>query len=59
MSEFGERGFDYVGNGSRDIAVWSSARKAVVVNPNRQLLQAVAKVAEVQSVFEDRRANLA
>jgi 4-hydroxybenzoate polyprenyltransferase len=59
VSQFGERGFDYVGNGSRDVAVWSSARKAVVVNPNQQLVRAVAKVAEVQSMFEDRRANLA
>ena len=59
VSQFGERGFDYVANGSRDMAVWSSARKAVVVNPNQQLVRAVAKVAEVQSVFEDRRASLA
>ena len=59
VSQFGERGFDYVADASRDVAVWSSARKAVVVNPNRQLVRAVAKVTEVQSVFEDRRATLA
>ena len=59
VGQFGERGFDYVANGSSDIAVWSSARKAIVVNPNPQLLRAVTRVAEVQSVFEDRRANLA
>jgi len=59
VSQFGERGFDYAGNGSSDIAVWSSARKAIVVNPKPRLLRNVARVAEVQSVFEDRRANLA
>jgi 4-hydroxybenzoate polyprenyltransferase len=58
-SEFGERGFDYAGNGSSDVAVWSSARKAIVVNPKPRLLRHVARVAEVQSVFEDRGANVA
>ena len=43
VSQFGERGFDYVGNGSRDMAVWSSARKAVVVNPNQQLRASCCK----------------
>jgi len=37
VSEFGERGFDYAADGGgmlrRDVAVWTSARKAVVVNP--------------------------
>jgi 4-hydroxybenzoate polyprenyltransferase/phosphoserine phosphatase len=59
VGQFGERGFDYAANESRDIAVWSSARKAIVVNPNQRLARAVATVAEVQSVFKDRRADLA
>jgi 4-hydroxybenzoate polyprenyltransferase len=58
-SKLGERGFDYAGNGSSDVAVWSSARKAIVVNPKPRLLRHVARVAEVQSVFEDRGANVA
>jgi len=53
VSSFGERGFDYAGDGSVDLAVWSSARKAIVVNPNRGLLRAVGKVAAVESVFND------
>jgi len=59
VSEFGESGFDYAANGIRDIAVWSAARKAIVVNPNQRLERAVAGVAEVESVFKDRRAGLA
>jgi len=59
VNEFGERGFDYVGNGSRDVAVWSSARKAVVVNPNQGLVRTLARVTEVQDVFEDQRASFA
>ena len=33
VEEFGEKGFDYVGNDRSDLVVWSSARKAIVVNP--------------------------
>jgi len=58
VSQFGERGFDYAANSSRDIAVWSSARTATVVNSNPQLLRSAARVAEVQSVVEERRATL-
>jgi 4-hydroxybenzoate polyprenyltransferase len=58
VEEFGERGFDYVGNGSRDLPVWSSARKAIVVNRNARLLRAVARVTECESAFADRGASL-
>jgi 4-hydroxybenzoate polyprenyltransferase len=58
VQQFGERGFDYVGNEFRDLAVWSAARKAIVVNPKPRLLRAVAKVAECESAFADRPANL-
>ncbi len=33
VEEFGERGFDYVGNSHDDLPVWSVARRAHVVNP--------------------------
>src|SRR6516165_4958373 len=58
VAQFGEKGFDYVGNESRDLAVWSSARKAIVVNPNPRLKRAVGKVALFESEFEERGANL-
>ena len=58
VGQFSERGFDYVGNESRDLAVWSSARKAIVVNQNPRLLRAVAKVTECESAFADRDAGL-
>src|SRR6516165_9331613 len=34
VDQFGERGFDYIANESRDLPVWASARKAIVVNQN-------------------------
>ena len=57
VSEFGARGFDYVGNESRDLAVWSSARKAIVVSSNPRLLRAVGKTAEYESAFAERSAS--
>lgn len=53
VAQFGEKGFDYVGNESRDLAVWSSAGKAIVVNPKPRLKRAVVKVALFESVFEE------
>ena len=58
VAQFGEKGFDYAGNESRDLAVWSSARKAIVVNPSPRLLRAVATVAEAESAFRDRPVSL-
>jgi len=58
VGQFGERGFDYAGNESRDLAVWSSARKAIVVNSNPRLLRAVGKTTGYESGFADRSATL-
>jgi 4-hydroxybenzoate polyprenyltransferase len=58
VNAFGEKGFDYVANGSGDLAVWCAARKAVLINPSRQLLRMVSRVTEVQDVLEDRPAPI-
>jgi 4-hydroxybenzoate polyprenyltransferase len=59
VDQFGEKGFDYAGNESRDLAVWSSARKAIVVTPKPRLLRAVTRTgAEIESVCEDRGPSL-
>ncbi|MBV8829478.1 MAG: UbiA family prenyltransferase [Acidobacteriaceae bacterium] len=39
QARFGNQGFDYVGNGVRDIPIWLAAHEAVVVNPSRLLLR--------------------
>jgi 4-hydroxybenzoate polyprenyltransferase/phosphoserine phosphatase len=57
VEQFGAGGFDYVGNESRDLPVWSAARKAVVVSPKPRLLQEVARVADWESAFTDRAAS--
>jgi 4-hydroxybenzoate polyprenyltransferase len=59
VNEFGEKGFDYVGNHRSDLTVWSSARKAIIVNSGRLIGSQIAKVAPVDRVFEDRSRGLA
>lgn len=43
VGEFGERGFDYIGNGTADEAVWSSARDAIRIAPDPSLRAALAR----------------
>jgi 4-hydroxybenzoate polyprenyltransferase len=38
-AEYGEGGFDYVGDSSLDLAVWRRSRRAIVVNPTPALLR--------------------
>jgi 4-hydroxybenzoate polyprenyltransferase len=58
VREFGERGFDYAGNARPDLAVWASARRAVVVNPGRGVEPAARKVAQVERVVASPPARL-
>ncbi|TFZ00200.1 UbiA family prenyltransferase [Ramlibacter humi] len=51
--EFGPRGFDYVGNSSVDLDVWSVANAAVVVSPSASLASKAAKVSELLAVFRE------
>lgn len=53
LDQFGEKGFDYVGNERCDLAVWTSARKAIVVNPTPRLRSRVARVTQVDRSVEE------
>jgi 4-hydroxybenzoate polyprenyltransferase len=53
VAQFGEKGFDYAGDDSRDLAVWSSARKAIVVSPSPRLKQAAVKVSQFERAFAE------
>ena len=56
---FGERGFDYAGNSSVDLAVWRGARKAIVVNAGKTVQKRAAEVAEVAMTFCEAYSSLA
>jgi len=51
VERYGERGFDYAGNAQPDIAVWRSARRAIVVNASAGLVASAAAVTEVDEVL--------
>ncbi len=57
-ARFGEKRFDYAGNSWRDLTVWSSARKALLVNSSRGLPRRAARVTEIERVFDGRRGAL-
>ena len=46
IERFGEKGFDYIGNERRDLAVWKHARRAIGVNLPASLVQAVRALDE-------------
>lgn len=49
---YGERGFDYVGNGRSDVAVWSRARAAIVVSSSKSLIARAHAVSRVDEVVD-------
>ena len=55
VSEFGEKGFDYAGNGRIDLEVWSSARSAILVNPDPGVRMLAANLCPISHVFDDRK----
>ena len=58
IAEFGEKHFDYAGNSRRDLAVWSSARKAILVDPTGSLFRTTAGVTEIEQVFRSPKRQL-
>jgi 4-hydroxybenzoate polyprenyltransferase len=58
VEKFGEKGFDYVGNSSADLAVWKVARRSIAVNCSDSLIGRIESKEKVvvfdrpQSAFE-------
>jgi len=55
VTEYGERGFDYVGNGPDDLPVWMSARQGIAAADGRHLLSKIARIPQVSRAFDGRR----
>jgi len=58
VKEFGEKEFDYAGDGRKDIPVWSSARKAILVNVPEHLFGPITRIVEVERVFQFRKKGI-
>lgn len=55
VSRYGDHGFDYVGNGAADLAVWSSAQCAYVVSSSPRLIARARLVSNVVQVVGTER----
>jgi 4-hydroxybenzoate polyprenyltransferase len=53
VAEFGFQGFDYVGSGRTDHAVWAASRKALVVRSEPGLAAKVGAATKVERMFEE------
>lgn len=51
VTEFGQKGFDYIGNSRADIPVWESARKAYLVNPESGVERRARMIGNVEEVI--------
>jgi 4-hydroxybenzoate polyprenyltransferase/phosphoserine phosphatase len=51
VKRFGESGFDYAGNSSRDLPVWEKANRGVVVNGKRNLAGRAAEICNLEKEF--------
>jgi apolipoprotein N-acyltransferase len=53
VAKFGERGFDYAGNSSTDLAIWRGAREAIVVNASPALVRQAANCTKLGPSFTE------
>ncbi len=53
VEKFGERGFDYAGNSSVDLAVWRGAREAIVVNASATVRKQAAGCTKLGPTFTE------
>lgn len=59
VARFGERGFDYVGNGWADVPVWQSASQAHVVGGSRRLVEEVRSQGRLRREIADGKPSAA
>ncbi|ERK13855.1 integral membrane protein [Pantoea sp. AS-PWVM4] len=54
VQRFQQHGYDYAGNSSTDLPVWSQAHKAIVVNGSNDLVKKAQDIATIERVFPKR-----
>lgn len=58
VERFGKGGFDYVGNSVDDLAVWSSCRRAIVVNARGPVARRAAGLADIEAQLPRQKSML-
>lgn len=58
VRRFGEKGFDYMGDSSADIAVFKSSRKSYLVEPSSSVLSETKKIGNLAKVFGEKSAKI-
>lgn len=59
VSQFGEKGFDYIGNDHADLPVWQAADRAYVVSSSASLIAKAQELGNVEQVFDPGRSSFA
>jgi 4-hydroxybenzoate polyprenyltransferase len=57
LERYGEKGFDYAGNGRPDLEIFPHARNTILVNPSPTVPQAAQKTAHVEQIFDNRKTD--
>ncbi|MBI1213158.1 MAG: UbiA family prenyltransferase, partial [Alphaproteobacteria bacterium] len=57
VARYGERGFDYVGNGGADLPVWAAARQAFVVNAGNGVTRHATAQGNVGGIIRSKEGN--
>lgn len=55
VAAFGERGFDYIGDHEKDLAIFSSARLSLLADPSPRLRKQTAQLGNLDQSFEHKR----
>jgi 4-hydroxybenzoate polyprenyltransferase/phosphoserine phosphatase len=58
ISNYGERGFDYIGNGIADFPVWKAAKTAYVVSSSPAFIKRVSTIGNLAQAFPNDRPSL-
>lgn len=58
VRRYGEKGYDYIGDSSADIAVFKSARNAYLVEPSKKVLEQASSLGNLAKVFGEKSAFL-
>lgn len=54
VSEFGEKGFDYLGDGRSEEGIWQSARSTLLAGPTPAVLRRAMQLTPIERTFEVR-----